>query len=58
MPAGARLTGGAAKLQFDRQQLGAFGGLTRLETPGFEVAADRYDIRVTGGANTVTIDTI
>ena len=58
VPAGARLTGGAAKLQFDRQQLGAFGGLTRLETPGFEVAADRYDIRVTGGANTVTIDTI
>ena len=58
VPAGARLTGGAAKLQFDRQQLGAFGGLTRLETPGFEVAADRYDIRITGGASTVTIDTI
>jgi DNA-binding MarR family transcriptional regulator len=58
VPAGARLTGGAAKLQFDRQQLGAFGGLTRLETPGFEVAADRYDIRVTGGASTVTIDTV
>lgn len=58
VPAGARLTGGAVKLQFDRQQLGAFGGLTRLETPGFEAAADRYDIRVTGGASTVTIDTI
>ena len=57
VPVGARLTGGAAKLQFDRQQLGAFGGLTRLETPGFEVAADRYDIRITGGASTVTIDT-
>ena len=58
VPVGARLTGGAAKLQFDRQQLGAFGGLTRLETPGFEVAADRYDIRITGGASSVTIDTV
>jgi DNA-binding MarR family transcriptional regulator len=58
VPAGARLTGGAVKLQFDRQQLGAFGGLTRLETPGFEAAADRYDIRITGGASTVTIDTV
>jgi DNA-binding MarR family transcriptional regulator len=58
VPVGARLTGGAAKLQFDRQHLGAFGGLTRLETPGFEIAADRYDIRITGGASTVTIDTV
>ena len=58
VPAGARLTGGAAKLQFDRQQLGAFGGLTRLETPGFETAVDRYDIRITGGASSVTIDTV
>jgi DNA-binding MarR family transcriptional regulator len=57
VPAGARLTGGAAKLQFDRQQLGAFGGLTRLETPDFADAADRYDFRITGGASAVTIDT-
>ncbi len=58
VPASARLTGGAVKLQFDRQQLGAFGGLTRLETPGYEAAPDRYDIRVTGGASSVTIDTV
>jgi hypothetical protein len=56
VPVSARLTGGAAKLKFDRQQLGGFGGLTRLETPGFESAADRYDIRLTGGASSVTID--
>jgi hypothetical protein len=47
---------GASKLAFDDQRFGAIGGETRLQTPDYEGAADRYDIEVSGGASKVTVD--
>ena len=48
---------GASKLTFDDQHFGAIGGKTRLHTPDYEGATDRYDIVVSGGASKLTIDT-
>jgi DNA-binding MarR family transcriptional regulator len=53
----ADVSGGASQLVFDTQKLGAVGGRNRLETVGFEAAADRYELRFTGGASQVTVDT-
>jgi hypothetical protein len=47
---------GASKLAFDDQRFGAIGGETRLQTPDYEGAADRYDIEVSGGASKLTVD--
>jgi DNA-binding MarR family transcriptional regulator len=58
VPASAQLTGGASKLVFDNSRLGSFGGLTRLQSDGFDAASDRYEIRFAGGASQVTIDTV
>jgi hypothetical protein len=46
---------GASKLAFDEQHFGAIGGETRLQTPDYEGAADRYDIEVSGGASKLTV---
>ena len=60
-PAGAAarvdVSGGASKLVFDDQKLGAIGGHTTLATPGWSEAEDRYEITVTGGASKLTIGT-
>jgi DNA-binding MarR family transcriptional regulator len=53
----AEVSGGASQLQFDDQLFGAVGGRNVLGTPGYAEAADRYDIRFTGGASQVTIAT-
>jgi hypothetical protein len=47
---------GASKLAFDDQRFGAIGGETRLQTPDYQSAADRYDIEVSGGASKLTVD--
>jgi hypothetical protein len=49
--------GGASKLALDGQRLGAIGGETRLESPGYAGATDRYEIFITGGANNVAVGT-
>lgn len=58
-PAGSEaavtVKGGANKLVFDAQELGALGGKSRLTTGGWEAAADRYDIEITGGASKLTV---
>ena len=54
----AEVSGGASQLQFDDQRLGAVGGRNVLGTPGYSEATDRYEIRFTGGASQVTIETI
>lgn len=51
-----RVGGGAAKLTWDTQYLGAIGGQVRLETMGYADAADRYDIEIGGGATHLTVD--
>jgi DNA-binding MarR family transcriptional regulator len=43
--------GGASNLVFDAQRLGAVGSATRLATPGWDSAADRWSIELTGGAS-------
>lgn len=46
---------GASKLAFDGQRLGAVGGETTLESPGYAGTMDRYEITITGGANDVSV---
>ncbi len=53
----AEVSGGASQLVFDDQRLGAVGGRTVLASAGFADAADRYEIRFTGGASQVTVTT-
>ena len=53
----AEVSGGASQLVFDDQRLGAVGGRTVLASGGFADAADRYEIRFTGGASQVTVTT-
>ena len=61
-PAGAAMraavSGGASQLDFDGRRLDRVGGRSVLESPGFEVALDRYETRFSGGASEVTIDTL
>jgi DNA-binding MarR family transcriptional regulator len=47
--------GGASNLVFDAQQLGAVGGPTRLATPGWDTAEDRWSIELTGGASDLSV---
>jgi DNA-binding MarR family transcriptional regulator len=55
IPARLHLTGGAARIAFDAQRLGAVGGDTRLETAGYDAAPARWDIEVTGGAAALSV---
>jgi hypothetical protein len=48
--------GGSTSLGFDDQRFGAVGGEVSLRSPDCEGASDRYDITVTGGASSLTID--
>lgn len=54
----AEVAGGASQLVFDDQRLGAVGGRQVLSTPGYTAAANRYEIRFTGGASRVSIATL
>jgi DNA-binding MarR family transcriptional regulator len=47
--------GGASNLVFDAQRFGAVGGPTRLSTPGWEAAPDRWSIELTGGASELSV---
>jgi len=49
------IRGGASNLAFDAQRLGAVGGATRLSTPGWETASDRWSIELTGGASDLSV---
>jgi DNA-binding MarR family transcriptional regulator len=49
------IRGGASNLVFDTQQLGAVGGTTRLSTPGWDTAPDRWSIELTGGASDLSL---
>jgi hypothetical protein len=51
-----RVGGGSTNLEFDDQRFGALGGEVSLQSPDYESASDRYDITITGGASTLTID--
>ena len=49
------IRGGASNLVFDAQRLGAVGGATRLSTPGWDAAPDRWSIELTGGASDLSV---
>jgi hypothetical protein len=51
----AVVRGGANSLAFDDQHLGSFGSTARFATPGFETAADRWSIELTGGASDLSV---
>ncbi len=52
-----RLAGGAAKVVFDAQRLGAVGGETRLESDDFAEAGAAWDVEVTGGSSSLSLTT-
>lgn len=47
--------GGASNFAFDAQRLGAVGSATRLATPGWDSAPDRWSIEITGGASELSV---
>lgn len=47
--------GGASRLAFDEQHLGAVGGGIRLQSRDADRAADRYEIEVEGGASRLIV---
>jgi hypothetical protein len=55
--ASVRVGDGASRLALDGQRLGAVGGETRLESPDYASATDRYEVVVTGGASNVSVVT-
>jgi DNA-binding MarR family transcriptional regulator len=52
-----RLKGWASQLTFDDQTFGAIGSDVKLQSPGYEDAAARYDVEVSGSASDVTLTT-
>jgi DNA-binding MarR family transcriptional regulator len=61
-PAGAAMraevVGGASQLVFDEQRLGSIGGRYHFASPGFDEATGRYEVRFSGGASQIFIDTL
>ena len=55
VPVELRIGGGASRLELDEQRFGAIGGDVRLTSPGFELASDRYQIEVSGGASRLEV---
>jgi DNA-binding MarR family transcriptional regulator len=54
-PAQVAVRGGASNFVFDAQRLGAVGSATRLATPGWDSATDRWSIELTGGASELSV---
>jgi DNA-binding MarR family transcriptional regulator len=54
----ADMSGGASHLAFDGTRLGSLGGRNHLESPGSNDAVDLYELRFTGGASQIVIDTV
>jgi DNA-binding MarR family transcriptional regulator len=50
------LEGASSKVAFDAQRFGTVGGDTRLESPSYEKAQNRYEITVLGGATAVVVN--
>ena len=48
--------GGMASFRFDQQELGGVGGRTRLQSPDFAEAKDRYEFDIAGGASDLVVE--
>jgi hypothetical protein len=57
VPIRLTLHGGAANVAFDQQRVDAVGGGLVLASTGFDEAAAKYDVSVTGGTSGLFIDT-
>ena len=55
---GAEITGGASQLVFDGQSQATMGRRSRIESPNFAAAQDRFEVRMSGGASQLTIDVV
>ena len=55
VPVELRIRGGASRLALDEQRFGAIGGEARLASPGYELAADRYQIEIGAGASRLEV---
>ena len=55
VPLRVRVRGGVSNLRLDDQRFVAVRGTMSWETPGYAATDDRYDISLTGGASTLTI---
>jgi DNA-binding MarR family transcriptional regulator len=53
----AEISGGASELVFDGKSVGSVAGRRQIESPDFGAARDRYEIRFSGGASQLKIDT-
>ena len=51
------LKGWVSQLTFDEQSIANAGEDVRLQSSGYETAADRYEIEVSGAANVITVTT-
>ena len=58
VPVRLQIRGGASKLVFDEQTLGAVGGRTQLQSDGFREVPDRYEITIGGGASKLTVGVV
>src|SRR5262249_8199541 len=47
--------GGASQLRVHRRNVAAGAGVVRLATDGYDAAADRYSIEITGGASDIAV---
>ncbi|NRQ33648.1 hypothetical protein HII36_17585 [Nonomuraea sp. NN258] len=56
VPARLTVVGGSTRLRLGERAVVAAPPGTVLTDPGFDEAADRYDIRVSGGADRLTVD--
>jgi AcrR family transcriptional regulator len=57
VPVRIDVRGGISHLTFDQKPFRSAAELT-VQSPGYERAADRYDVRLTGGVSRVEIDTV
>ena len=55
VPARLRVEGGVTYLRFGDRRIGAAGDVLDLRARGYDVAADRYDLYVKGGANELSV---
>jgi hypothetical protein len=57
-PLALRLRGGVSNLRVDDQRFGSVGGTMSWQTPDYADRADRFEVTLTGGASTLTLDRV
>lgn len=56
VPARLCVEGGVTHLRFDDRRIGAAGKRVDLRSPGYDDTIDRYEVKVAGGANNLSVD--